>query len=153
MAAVVTVEFRSEPGTSPALDFAAVEAARLVRDARNKLLTSHGSVTTDMLTDGRMSTANATRQWIHRHRTSGRLITIEDDGRVLIPSYQLGEAFDLKPAVADLTKMLTDAGMSSWAIWRWFVSHNGWLDDTPLAVVERDGDDAVAPALEGLFTA
>lgn len=158
MAAVISVgedhvEFQNDPGVTPALNYAAVEAARLVRQARNTLIETSPSVTTDMLTHGRMSTANTTRQWIHRHRSSGRLITVDDDGRTLIPAYQLGEAFDLKPDVADITKVLTKAGMTSWAIWRWYTTHNGWLEDSPLAVLEQDGVDALQPALDGLLSA
>lgn len=153
MAAVVNVEIRSEPGVSPALNHAAVEAARLVRQARNDLLSTSGSVTTEMLAEGRLSTANATRQWIHRHRSSGRLITVDDDGRTLIPTFQLGEAFDLDESVAGVTKELTGVGMSPWAVWRWYSTHNGWIDETPLAAIKRDGPDAVAAALAGLTDA
>lgn len=153
VAAVINVEFRGESGSSPALNYAAVEAARLVRQARNELLASSGSVTTGMLAEGRMSSTNATRQWIHRHRSSGRLITVDEDGRTLIPTFQLGEAFDLDEQIADVTKILTAAGMSSWAVWRWYCTHNGWIDETPLAAIKRDGADAVAPALTGLTNA
>lgn len=150
VAAVINVEIHGEPGVSPALNYAAVEAARLVRQARNELLETSGSVTTDMLADGRMSTANATRQWIHRHRSNGRLITVDEDGRTLIPTFQLNETFDLDEAIADVTKVLTGASMSSWAVWRWYSTHNGWIDDTPLTAIKRDGVSAVAPALAGL---
>lgn len=151
MAAVINVELQTDPGVTPALSHASVEAARLIRQGRDKLLTTAGCVTVEMLSDGRMSTLNASRQWIHRHRSQGRLITVEHQGATLIPTFQLTDAFDLDADIAPITDRLVASGMTSWAIWRWFTSHNGFIGDSPLTAL-RSGDlDRIDRALNGLL--
>lgn len=133
--AMAILELRATDGVEVRLDHDRVEAARLVRAARDRLLADAGAVTVPMLAEGRRSTTNAARQWIHRHRRAGRLVTVEDDrGTVLVPTFQLDDAFDLDPVVADTVAVLTAAGMSPWAVWRWFDSVNPWLDARPVDV-------------------
>jgi hypothetical protein len=57
-----------------------VEAARLVRAAREQLLADAGAVTVAMLAEGRGSKINAARQWLHRQRKTGRLVTVDHEG-------------------------------------------------------------------------
>jgi hypothetical protein len=149
----MSVELLVEPGVEPRLDRAAVENARLVRQVRDRLLAEAGAVTTAMLAEGRGSTTNAARQWLHRHRTAGRLVSVEHDGRTLVPTYQLDEAFDLHPVVARTTQRLTREGMSPWAVWSWFYAHNGWIDERPVDAARRGDQDAVGRAVAGLLDA
>ncbi len=128
-----------EPLADPLLDHVAVENARLVRRARADLLTRAGAVTVDMLADGRGGSDGATRQWMRRHRERGRLIAVEHEGRTLVPSFQLDEAFDLEPMVADVVERLSRFGLDGWAVWRWFYAHNGWIGRRPVDAA-TDGD-------------
>jgi hypothetical protein len=137
------IELVSSEATKPLLDHAAVEVARLVRASRDKLLTEAGAVTLPMLAEGRRSTLNAARQWVHRHRKAGRLITVEHDSEVLLPSFQLDEAFDLHSTAAEATERLTGAGMAPWAVWRWFYAHNGWIDERPVDAARRGDQETL----------
>lgn len=130
------------PSIDPMLDREAVENARLVREGRARLLTEAGAVTLPMLAQGRASSDGAARQWVHRKRAAGRLVTVDIGDHLLIPTFQLDEAFDLDPAVAAVVAELTAAGMSSWAVWRWFETNNGFLDTTPREAL-RDGGRTV----------
>jgi hypothetical protein len=94
------IEIRTAAPTRPLLDRAAVENARLIRESRERLLTEAGAVTIAMLAEGRRSNLNAARQWLHRNRKAGRLVTVEHEGDVLIPTFQLDEAFDVDPVTA-----------------------------------------------------
>lgn len=151
MAAVINVELQTDPGVTPTLSHAAVEAARLIRQGRDRLLTTAGCITVEMLSEGRMSTANASRQWLHRHRSQHRLITVEHQGTTLVPTFQLSDAFDLDDDVAGITERLASSGMTSWAIWRWFTSHNTFIGDSPLAALRSDDTNGIDRALNGLL--
>lgn len=151
MAAVINVELQTDPGVTPTLSHAAVEAARLIRQGRDRLLTTAGCLTVEMLSEGRMSTANASRQWLHRHRSQHRLITVEHQGATLIPTFQLTDAFDLDTGIANVTERLVSGGMTSWAVWRWFTSHNGFIGDTPLAALQAGNTGGIDRALNGLL--
>lgn len=136
------------PPVDPRLDHAAVDAARLARIARDRLLTTEGAVTVAMLADGRGANSNAARQWVQRHRRAGRLITVEHDGTVLIPTFQLDEAFDLHPLIADVVAVLGEAGLDGWAVWHWFCTVNPWLDERPVEVAYRGEDERLRRAAE-----
>ena len=74
------------------------------------------------------------------------------DGSVLIPTYQLTDAFGLNEEVAEVTAYLVEHNMSSWAVWDWFASPNTWLDnETPIAVLSSGASTAVQTAAAGLF--
>jgi hypothetical protein len=142
----------SEP-MPPRLDRAAVEAARLVRAARERLLADAGAVTISMLAEGRGSKVNAARQWLHRQRKAGRVVTVDHDGEVLIPTFQLDDAFDLHPLASRIVTELVPAGFSGWAVWRWFYAHNGWVDARPVDLVAAGDREGLERALHGLLHA
>lgn len=135
----------------PVLDHAAAERARLVNAARSALLSSGGVITIEMLSDATRRSPGATRQWLRRQRRAGRLVTVTHDGAVLVPTFQLTEAFELDPSVADVVSRLVSHGMSSWAVWDWFATPNTWLDGHTPADVILDDVDAVRGAVAGLF--
>lgn len=136
----------------PVLDHAAVERARLVNAARVELLGSGGAITVEMLADATGRTPGAARQWLHRHRSAGRLITVNHDGVALIPTFQLTEAFDLDLGVAELVARLTGHDMSGWAVWDWFQTPNTWLDGRNPSEVIAEGDNtSLHHAISGLF--
>lgn len=138
---MATAELVLEPPIDPWLDFVSVEHARLVRAARAELLTHAGAITVEMLTQARGTTDGATRQWIRRHRASGKLFTVEHQGRTLLPTVQFTEVFDLDPTVAEVTAKLVAFGMGGWAIWFWYYAKNTWIDRRPVDAL-ADGDIA-----------
>lgn len=138
------------PLAPPLLDRASIEQARLARLAREHLATTSPSVDYDGLAEGRGSTVLAARQWVKRHRQGGRIVTVDYDGRTLIPSFQLDEVFDLDPVAADAVERLTEFGMHGWAIWQWFSAHNPWIDARPIDVI---GSPLLAQAVAGLVDA
>lgn len=150
MAAIELVASEPMPAR---LDHAAVEAARLVRASREALLEGAGAVTVALLAEGRGSTVNAARQWLHRQRKARRIVTVEHEGEVLIPTFQLDDAFDLEPLVARLVPQLVEAGLSPWAVWRWFTAHNGWVDARPVDLLATGDVAALQRAVQGLRAA
>lgn len=135
----------------PNLDWAATELARRRNDARAELLRSGQAVSLDMLATGRGRQTHAVRQWVSRHRRSGDLITVTQAGQVLVPTFQLDDAFDLDPAAARVVSRLHGADMEPWAIWDWVSHRNAWLhQERPQDLLHRD-PDAVWRAIDGLL--
>lgn len=136
----------------PVLDQAAAERARLVNTARAALLRSAGAVTVDMIAGATGRSAEATRQWLRRHRQAGHLVTVTRDGNVFVPTFQLDDAFELDEVVSDIVACLVERHMSGWAVWDWFATPNTWLDGaTPAAALDAGGMAAVHRAVAGLF--
>lgn len=121
---------------APLLDHVGVELARRQHEARQVLVSANPSVTYAMLARARHQTEPAARQWVRRMRDAKRLVTVEY-GTTLIPSFQFDQDYNLIPAVSDVVRTLADAGMSGWAIWRWFCTVSPWLDDKPSVLVDR----------------
>ncbi len=137
---------------APVLDYAAAERARLVNDARAALVESGTAVTTELFARSTGRTLVAARQWLQRRRRAGRLITVTYNDRVLIPTFQLSEAFEHDETAGQIVKFLGSREMSEWAVWDWFATPNTWLDGTSPAdalVSGRVGD--VRRAARGLF--
>lgn len=140
------------PVVEPVLDHAAAERARLVNDARAALLKSGGAVTIEMIAEASGRTRGAVRQSVTRQRTAGSLVTVTHEGIVLVPTFQLDDAFDLQPDAAAVVARLVEYGMSGWAVWDWFATPNTWLDGTAPADALAGGDiDAVHGAVSGMF--
>ncbi|HQV56570.1 MAG TPA: hypothetical protein PKV27_01060 [Ilumatobacteraceae bacterium] len=122
------------PLSVPRLDHAGVEAARLRLEARNQLAANEPSVTYELLAQARGGTEMAARQWVSRQRKGGHLITV-DHGQTLIPSFQFDHNYQLVLEVCEAVKVLTRAGMSGWAIWRWFCTTSPWVGQRPVDLI------------------
>lgn len=141
------------PGSvlEPRLDAARAEVARLINAARAELLRSRTAVTVDQLADARGTSPDTTRRWVSRRRAAGDLVTVTHDGLVLIPTFQLDDAFDHDDDVATLVRRLTRYGMSGWAVWDWAETPNGWLHgDTPADLIRSGRTAEAAAAVDGL---
>jgi hypothetical protein len=137
---------------APVLDYAAAERARLVNEARTALIASGTAVTVEMFARSTGRTAEGARQWLQRRRRSGELITVTYNDRVLIPTFQLTEAFDHDVTAGEIVKFFGERGMSDWAVWDWFAVPNTWLDGVTPAAALADGRVAdVHRAAHGLF--
>jgi hypothetical protein len=136
----------------PVLNHAAAERARLVNEARAALLGSGGAVTVELLAESTRRSVEATRQWLRRQRLAQRIVTVTHDGNVLIPTFQLDEAFGLDDESAGIVRRLVDHGMSAWAVWDWFATPNPWLGNiTPEATLASGRAEALGSAVDGLF--
>ena len=92
------------------------------------------------------------RQWVTRQRAAGGLATVTHEDTVLVPTFQLDDAFALDPVASAVVARLVGHGMSGWAVWDWFATPNTWLDgDTPEVVLAAGDSDAVHIAVSGLF--
>lgn len=142
----------SAPVVEPVYDHAAVEKARLVNQARARLLRSGGAVTFEMIAEATSRNVGSVRQWVNRRVRVGRLVTVTHEGSTLVPTFQLTEAFDLDDGVAEVVERLTDAGLSGWAVWDWFATPNTWLDgDTPEDALRASDRVAVDRAVAGML--
>jgi hypothetical protein len=145
-----TLGIIAAPSAVPALDQAAVEVARERRVRRDRLVGTCPSVTVAMLAEGRGVAAASVRSWLHRYRTSGRLVTVEQHGQVLVPGFQLDPDLQLRPEVAAVTVRLVAASMDGWAVWAWWTSYNALLDALPIDLVDTGRTDQVAAAVDRL---
>lgn len=136
----------------PVQDRAALENARLVNQARAALLRSGTAVTVDAIADVTGKTPPTVRRWVARQRNEGRLVTVQYDGAMLVPSFQLTAAFDeVDPLCAEVVSRLVDYGSDGWAVWDWFLTANTWLGgDTPAAHLAAGDGDALWRAVSGL---
>jgi len=137
----------------PVQDWAAVENARLVNEARAALLKSGSAVSIDTIASALGKQPDTVRQWVGRHRRAGQLVSVTHDGQVYVPSFQLTPAFDhVDDAVAGVVRRLTDYGMDGWAVWDWFQTPNTWLDgDVPADLLAAGDLEAVLGAVAGLL--
>ncbi len=142
--------FDDFPAVPALLDRPAVEQSRLVRLTRDHLVSTEPSVDYDGLAEGRLCTVLAARQWVKRQRAKHQLFVIEHDGRTLIPTFQLDEAFDPDQRVSAAIDRLLGAGMSGWAIWQWFTAVNPWIEQRPIAAI---GTPRLDTAVDGLLDA
>lgn len=121
--------------TAPLLDREGVEAARVLRAARSALASSEPAVTYALLAEARGQKEPTVRQWVTRLRGSRRMITVDFGGSTLIPAFQFDDVYDVIPEVARLVGLLTEAGMSGWAVWRWFCVVSPWTEKRPVDLV------------------
>jgi hypothetical protein len=140
------------PVVEPLYDHAAAEKARLVNQARARLLRAGGAVTFEMIAEATNRRSDAVRQWVSRRVRAGRMVTVSHEGATLVPSFQLTDAFEEDRAVGDIVERLVAAGMSGWAVWDWFVTPNTWLDaDTPIETLRAGERGAVERAAAGML--
>lgn len=143
--------FREIPRPAPNLDHVRIEVARLRREQRDRVAAEHESVTIPMVAEARGTDDAAARQWLHRHRTAGRLVSVEYGTTVLVPAFQLDLDLEPRPDVAAHTRRMVDAGMSGWAVWTWWVTDNAWLGEPPADALDRGDDARVTEAVDRLL--
>jgi len=97
-------------------------------EIRKRLLESEGAATYSAMADMRGSNKKAARQWVSRQRHVQRLFTVEAQGRVLVPAFQLNDEGDLDKAVSGIiVQPMLKAGVRPWAIWAWSTRPTGLL--------------------------
>lgn len=128
-------------GMDPVPQTTLLQAMRLARH-RERLLASE-AFTTDALRKIRGdSSGEATRTWISRKRREGVIFTVEHEGRVLIPAFELAPDGTPHPGLRPALKILVHAGLGGWELWTWFTEHTPWLSGR--APKDMIGNDASA---------
>lgn len=148
------MEFVEAPQPHPALDHTLVEIARKRREQRDRLVAGSESLTIAMVADARGTSQDTARQWLHRHRTAGRIVTVQtNDGTTLVPSFQFDLDLEPRQDIAPRTARLVQGGMSAWAVWRWWTSEHPLLDRAPVDALNHGMDDEVDDAVTRLLEA
>ena len=117
-------------------------------EIRKRLLENEGAVTYETLADMRGSNEKATRQWVSRQRHEQRLFTVDAQGRVLVPVFQLNDEGDLDKAVSGtIVKPLLKAGVRPWAVWAWSTRPTGLLSGRIPATLVHEKPEVVQEAV------
>jgi hypothetical protein len=56
-----------------------------------------------------------------------RLLTVEHDGRTVVPAFQLTCDAEIRPEISAMLAELAAAGLSGWSIWAWMTAPTSWL--------------------------
>lgn len=108
-------------------------------ELRRHLLEVEGAETYASLAGLRGGRESSARTWVSRPRTSGRIFTVEVQGRTLIPKVQLTATGRERPEILELALPLQQAGLDGWSLWAWLTSPTGLLSgEIPADVVRTD---------------
>ena len=124
-------------------------------ELRKRLLESEGAVTYETLADMRDSNEKAARQWASRYLHDQRLFTVDAQGRVLVPVFQLNDEGDIDKAVSSIIgRPLLKAGARPWTVWAWSTRPTGLFSGrVPAALVHEKPEvveEAVNVHIDGL---
>ena len=120
---------------------AVVEQARRIAEHRQSLLAS-GAFTSESLREMRRDKSpQATRTWISRRRKEGAIFTVDHDGLVLVPAFELLADATPRPGLQPALRILLGAGLGGWELWTWFTARTPWLSGhSPQDVMDGDPD-------------
>lgn len=108
-------------------------------ELRRHLLEVEGAETYASLAGLRGGRESSARTWVSRPRNSGRIFTVEVQGRTLIPAVQLTATGSESPEILELTRPLQRAGLDGWSLWAWLTSPTGLLSgEVPAQVASTD---------------
>jgi hypothetical protein len=146
-------QFVDAPVVEPVQDWAALENARLVNQARADLLRSGSAVTVEAVARVTGKSPATVRRWVARQRADGRLVTVSHEGQVHIPTVQLTPAFDDIDVLAGAAvAALVEHGLDGWSVWDWFMVPNTWLGGaTPASAVAARDRAGLTSAVSGLL--
>lgn len=139
------------PVAEATLDGAAVARAARVNAARRSLLTSGDCATLEQIAQASGALLGSVTTRLRRRRERHAAIAVDHDGRLLVPTFQLDDAFTFRADVASVILRLRDAGLSEWAVWDWFTVQNVWLESSPTEAIQAGEWDAIHRAVDGLL--
>ena len=117
-------------------------------EIRKRLLEGEGAATYETLADMRGSNEKAARQWVSRQRQDQRLFTVDAQGRVLVPIFQLNDEGDLDKAVSGtIVRPLLQAGVRPWTVWAWSTRTTGLLSGRVPAKLVHEKPEVVREAV------
>ncbi|HWJ65097.1 MAG TPA: hypothetical protein VNT31_00325 [Nocardioides sp.] len=94
------------------------------------------------LAEVRGASENATRFAVHKAAERRALLVVQhDDGRTMVPAFQLTEAGDLRPELGAVLEPLLAAGMDPWQVWAWLTQPAGLLGGAVPHEAARDADE------------
>lgn len=127
----------------PALPEANAVLAQRRSVLRSRLL-ADGALTNKEIAARRGITESSARTFVSREREKGRLFTVKQEGRVLVPRILLDPDGQLSP-VCRAVEVLVPLGMDGWELWSWLASPSGWLSgEAPADVFAADPERAMA---------
>jgi hypothetical protein len=127
---------------------AAVEQARRLNEHRQSLLAS-GAFTTEALREMRQDRSpEATRTWISRRRKEGAIFTVDHDGLVVVPAFELRSDGAPRPGLVPALRTLLGAGLEGWELWTWFTARTPWMSGcSPQDLIDDDPELVAAAAV------
>jgi len=81
------------------------------------------------------------------------LVTVEHQGRVLVPAFQFDDTYQPVPTVRDAVHRLTEFGLSGWVVWRWFTAVNPSLNAPPVTLIDEKQSARLSGAVDALVSA
>jgi hypothetical protein len=115
---------------------------------RAELLEKHGYETYASLAHKRqLSRASSARTWVSRERDKGTIFTVKVGGQTIMPAIQFTPEGQLNKSVADIVRLLLEAGLDGWSLWAWLSSPTGLLSgEVPSDVAETNPARALTAA-------
>lgn len=108
-------------------------------ELRRRLLEEHGAESYATLAQLRGSRESSARTWVSRARGAGGLLTVELQGRTLIPTVQLTDSGEARPQILEILRPLLRSGADGWSLWAWLTSPTGLLSgEIPAEVAEAN---------------
>ena len=99
-------------------------------------------LTYDTLAQRRGASLEATRFAVHKEAGERRLLVVPEEGRTLVPGFQLDEAGALRADLERALLPLLAAGMDPWKAWAWLTRPAALLGGAVPAEAVRDPEEA-----------
>lgn len=88
----------------------------------------------------------AARAWVGRQRREHRVFTVDVNGAVLIPAFQLTETGRTRADLANVLRPLLEAGLDGWTVWSWLTRPSSLLSGGIPESVARTSPDRAGTA-------
>lgn len=131
----------------PLISPASLTQAQRLASLRQALLTTP-AFTNETLAELRGESVPATRTWVSRRRNKGRLFTVSDGGRTVIPAFQFDDRGETRGDLAGVLEPLLRARLDGWAIWSWLTRPTGRLSGEVPEVVAASNPKRAATAAQ-----
>ncbi|GAA1476809.1 hypothetical protein GCM10009623_12550 [Nocardioides aestuarii] len=84
---------------------------------------------------------NAARFAVHRAHERHALLLVQDEGRTLVPVFQLDENGEVRPELLAVLEPLLAAGTDPWLVWSWLTTPAALLGGAVPHEAARDADE------------
>ncbi|HEY1133566.1 MAG TPA: hypothetical protein VGE77_03250 [Nocardioides sp.] len=85
---------------------------------------------------------NAVRFAVHKAANrGGLLVVVHDDGRTMVPAFQLDDTGELRPELGAVLEPLLTAHMDPWQVWSWLTQPAGLLGGQVPHEAARDPEE------------
>lgn len=117
---------------------AAVEQMRRNAEARHRVLSEYGALTSEEVADEVGSRARNRAASAHRLQNAGKVFAVRHQGQTLFPAFQFSGGA-VRVGVPEVLQALHNRGLSGWEIALWFVSGSSFLGGRgPLDLLDED---------------